>query len=166
MKLVAFLLTFVIISCGFENSNSKVDKKRPNDFSFQIDTDGTERYDSNTSIFERDYIDGAKKVKLNLSKEELDLIYNRYLEINFNEFPEKFETVGNVTVILPSFFTTITIRSKGKVKKVTFNSSDFENTLKEQNKADAFNEFYDFIWKILRNQPEIKSLKESDIYFM
>lgn len=165
MRLTAFLLIFLILySC--ENNKSKTHQEPPSDFSFQIDTDGTERYDSNTSIFERDYVDGTKKLKVYLSKEELDLIYNRYLEINFNNFPEKFETVGAVTVVHPSFFKSITISSNGKVQKVTFNSSDFENTLKKQNKADAFNEFYDFIWEIIRNHPEVKNLKESDIYFM
>ena len=116
----------------------------------------------------REFTDSIYKIKIPIDLVEKQLIYKKYVDLDFQSFPTKFDYDEKSDVILemPSFITSITILEKNKRKKVMFNLSDLQNELIDRDKALKYQELYNFIWNILKKHKEYKNIPKSDMHFM
>lgn len=161
--LYAFFLT-TLFCC----SNATRNLDFPSDFYFRIDNGSTNKYDSKTEEFRRCGLD--KTFKISLTYDEKKEIYNLYRAIDFQNFPQEFEIIWNdtaaVTMVMPSFITSIEIYEKDSCKKVSLNLIDLDNPLKDKPKAFEYKKLYDKIWQIIENKEEYKNIPESDCIFL
>src|SRR5690606_20558460 len=118
----------------------------------------------------RRYQDGDKKFVIPLSNEVRAKIYQKYRKIDFLKIPSKFEKgSGDVIVIMPSFNYSIEVcerMNSQNCHKISLWSDDLENNLIEKQKAIDFKEFYDLIWKEIRNTKEFQEIPKSDVFYM
>jgi hypothetical protein len=173
IKLLFIVSLIIVISC-YQKSNSEktnlylYDSKMPSDFEFSINNGAVDTYNSNFMIFSREFTDSIYKIKIPINPVEKKLIYKKYKGIDFQSFPTKFEYVEGsiVEMRMPSFTTSITIIEKNKSKRILFDLGDLKNELVEKDKAIKYKEFYNFIWNIIKNKKEYKTIPKSDIQFM
>lgn len=164
MKLLikTFLLIFGIITL-VNCSNRKYDEQKPNDFSFII-TDDSGSYNSKTGVFTRKYTKSDSSIKVELTKNELLLIYDLFKKCDFLSFPNEFACAKDGDIMLPASSTSIEITYKGLNKKVT--NTDYCSVKIEQKKSIAFNKFSSEITKIIYSKDQIKNMKWSDLRFL
>lgn len=174
MKSVFFLIliSFTINSCSNQNKaiENYYPEEMPKDFDFVIDSDANDKYDSKFQTLTRRYQDGDKKFVIPLSNEVRAKIYQKYRKIDFLKIPSKFEKgSGDVIVIMPSFNYSIEVcerMNSQNCHKISLWSDDLENNLIEKQKAIDFKEFYDLIWKEIRNTKEFQEIPKSDVFYM
>ena len=157
-----FLLTiglFAIVNC----TDKKYDKQKPNDFSFRL-YEETDSYNSKTGIYKRKYIDRDSSIKVDLTQDELLLIYDLFKKSDFMSFPKDFECSKKGTFTLPAFSTTIEITYKGLKLEVT-NTTCCDKKI-EQKKSDKFDNFSSEIRKIINNKQQIKAMRKCDMIFL
>jgi len=153
------ILIIVFVNC----TSQKYDNQKPADFSVKI-IDDINSYDTKTGIYIRQYINRDSTIKASITQKELNMIYELFKQYDFMSFPDEFECQMITPTKIPAFETTIEITYKGLHKKVA--NSDFCEKKIEQLKSDRFNEFSEAVKKIINNKSEIKSAKESDMFFM
>jgi hypothetical protein len=97
-------------------------------------------------------------VNLSLSKEELDRIYQKMVEINFFGYPDKFsvsvspgESVGMVTPYCSYYFK---VEYDAKVKELSWK----DNIINEDKKAEKLRELINLIRDIIESKEEYKQL--------
>ena len=97
-------------------------------------------------------------VKLHLSQEELDRIYQKMVEIDFFSYPDKFfvsvppgEVVGMVTPFLSYYFK---VEYDSKTKELWWE----DEIIKEDEKAEKLRELIKFIRDIIESKEEYKKL--------
>ncbi len=162
MKNVIIMLLLAVSSCNES-------KKRPEDFQFQLIYD-VDSYDSESGKFIRSFISIEPRVDtaivISLTENELDSVYRVISKSDFFSLPQSFECDENkeYTVTIPSFDTTIIVKSNGKTKKVTYNSgcSPKSNLDSEQ----RFKIIEDTIREFLYRKSSIKNLPETKIVFL
>ncbi len=133
------------------------------DFSFRI-IETTSEFDSKTGKYTRQYIGKDSSVNVKLDEKEVQQIQKLIVDLDFKNFPEKFECSKNGSFTLPSFDTTIEISINGKVKKTT--NTSFCDTKVQQNMADDFEKIAIEIHRILNSKKEIKNMRQCDMIFM
>ena len=173
LKLLFLLSLILVINCNKKSDSEEInnylyENEMPNDFNFIINNGGIDSYDSKSMNLYREFTDSIYKIKIPIDLVEKQLIYKKYVDLDFQSFPTKFDYDEKSDVILemPSFITSITILEKNKRKKVAFNLSDLKNELKDRDKALKYQELYNFIWNILKNHKEYKKIPKSDMHFM
>jgi hypothetical protein len=167
MKAPFFIFPLVIlIGCtNRNNTESKYANEMPGAFSFTISKSLVDSYNSKEGIYTRVYSGKDSSVKVEFTKEEMELIYQSFKKYDFLSFPKKFEcdTIG-ISDRTPAFFTTIVIEYKNETIKVT-NGTTCDNKV-EQIKSDNFYKFSSEINEILKNKPQVKNMRETDMFFM
>ena len=103
-------------------------------------------------------MDPSITVKLPLSQEELDRIYQKMVEIDFFSYPDKFfvsvppgEVVGMVTPHLSYYFK---VEYDSKTKELWWE----DEIIKEDEKAEKLRELIKFIRDIIESKEEYKKL--------
>lgn len=166
MKHLFALLLVSLFCCS--NTNQKYEV--PSDFYFRIDNGSTDTYNSKTGLFRRCFTGMDKSFKINLTDNEKKEIYNLYRSIDFQNIPQEFEIDWNdsavVTLVSPSFITSIEICEKDSCKKVRLNLIDLDNPIKDKPKAFEYKKLYDRIWQIIHNKEEYKNIPQSDCFFL
>jgi hypothetical protein len=160
MKIFKHILPLILIISGFVAcQNQKYDNVRPRDFSFKIMNE-TDKYDSRTGIYKRKYLSGDTTVKVDLTKDDMELIYDAFKKCDFMSFPRKFISPN---CSMPSFSTTIEISYKGNNKIVT--DTDICDRKNDQRKSKKFDKFSTATWTMIRQKPQVKNMKQCDIIF-
>ncbi len=105
-------------------------------------------------------MDPSITVNLSLSKEDLDSIYQKMVEIDFFDYPEKFSVPippdGMVYMVTPfnSYYFKVKYDSKNK-------ELWWEDEIQNENiKADKLRELIKLIWNIIESKEEYKKLPE------
>jgi hypothetical protein len=161
MKIFKYILPLILIIFGFVDcQNQKYDIVRPKDFSFKI-IDKTDKYDSRTGIYTRKYLSSDTTVKVVLTEDDMELIYDAFKKCDFMSFPREFISPY---CSMPSFSTTIEISYKGNYKIVT--DTDVCDRKNEQRKSKKFNKFSSVIWTMMSQKPQVKNMKQCDIIFL
>lgn len=164
MRHLFVLLLITLFCCSHTNQKIEV----PSDFYFRINNGSTDNYNSKTGLLRRCGLD--KSFGINLTDSEKKEIYNLYRSIDFQNIPREFEIDWNdsavVTLIMPSFITSIEICEKDSCRKVNLNLIDLDNPIKDKPKALEYMKLYDRIWQIIRGKEEYKNIPESDCIFI
>lgn len=164
MKHLFVLLLVSLFCCS--NTTQKIEI--PSDFYFRIDNGGTDTYNSKTGLLRRCGLD--KSFGINLTDEEKKEIYDLYRSIDFHNIPQQFEMDWNtptvVTLVSPSFITSVEICENDSCKKVNLNFRDLDNPIKDKPKALKYKKLYDRIWQIIQSKEEYKTIPESDCIFL
>ncbi len=110
--------------------------------------------------------DPSITVNLSLSKEELDRIYQKMVEIDFFDYPDKFsitpspgESYGIVTPYYSYYFK---VEYNSEIKELWWED---EITNKDE-KADKLRELIKLIWDIIESKEEYKKLPEPTSGYM
>lgn len=166
MKYLFLLLILALLCCS--NTQNKFDV--PSRFYFKISDGANDSYNSQTALFKRRYLNGAKSYEISLNDAERRMIYNLYQEIHFQNFPKEFEIEWNdtdpVTVVIPSFDTSIEICENDSCNKVILNLIDLENPINDKEKALQYKRLYDKIWQIIINKEEYTDIPDSDCIYL
>lgn len=157
---IAFL--FLVQSCASNKS------ELPPSFHFLMHNGKTDFYNSETENFQRDYKGKSLNYKITLTNKEKLMIYKKYKEIRFNEFPNAFKFAGGNQVMgFPSFFTELKICENENCHEVILNLFDIDNNqLQEHDKAIQYSELYFLIWRIIQQKEIFKSIPYSDMEYM
>lgn len=164
MKKIKIILTFltlsVLFSFNIEKQRLVMKESMPSDFYFTIHNDRADGYNSLYNSFYRNYNDGEKTIKVELTKEEKEKIYSYIEKVNFFEMPIEFKPKGIIEIKNPSFKQVIAVYANGKKSFVSYNDS-YTNDLNHK-KAKPFLDLSKMIWDILYNKKEIAELPKSD----
>ncbi|KAF2334343.1 hypothetical protein [Flavobacterium daemonense] len=164
MKLLKIISVLFLVLClsGFsEKKQVPINVQQiPADFYFTIDSDRADGYNSLYNSFYRNYNDGEKTIKVELTKEEKEKIYSYIKKVNFFEMPIEFKAKGIIEIKTPSFKEVIVVYANGKKSFVSYNDG-YTNDLNDKN-AKPFLDLYKMIWDILYNKKEIEELPKSD----
>lgn len=162
-----FLLLILTLLCS-SNTQNRFDV--PSSFYFKISDGADDSYNSRTALFRRYYSNGAKSYEISLNDDEKRIVYNLCKEIHFQNFPQKFEIDWNatddITVVLPSFDTSIEICENDSCNQVILNLIDLENPINDKEKALQYKRLYDKIWEIIINKEEYKNIPNSDCIYL
>ena len=161
MKIVYSILSTILFFSSI-SAQDRYDKQMPKDFSFTI-SDDINQYNSANGIYTRRYLSKDSSIKVELTTEEIKLIYGLFKKYDFMSFPKEFECDSNGMYIMPAFSTTIKINYKTAIKQVT--NSNFCNKKIDQIGADNFDKFSAEIKEILRKKSLVKKMKETDLIF-
>ncbi|MFD2942902.1 hypothetical protein [Flavobacterium notoginsengisoli] len=158
---VVFIL-FGLFGFRSEKSSLKFTKEIPSDFYFTINNGATDSYNSQYNSFYRDYHDGEKTIKVELTREEKEKIYEFVLRVKFFEMPILFEPNANDTkwITNPSFQESIVVFANGNKKHVSYYTGHTSEM--NEKKAKPFLDLYKMIWEILYKKKEIQELSKSD----
>lgn len=163
MKLVSY--SYIILICIFliGCKNEKVDDKRPEDFSFIL-TGNSYSYNSATCRYSVHYNGKDSTINVCLPDSGMKVIYESFKKYDFMSLPYKFTCAKKSSVSLPAFTTTLEVRYKGIIKKVSTNTycEKKVESLKEK-------KFYKLCFKIgdiLQRQSQIKNMPDSDFIYM
>lgn len=137
-----------------------VKQEIPADFNFTIHDGANDGYNSQYNSFYRNYNDGEKTVKVELTREEKEKIYLYIEKVNFFEMPTEFKAKGIIEIKNPSFKEVIVVYANGKKSFVSYNDG-YTNDLNDKN-AKPFLDLYKMIWDILYKKKEINELPKSD----
>lgn len=166
-----YILFLVILFCCCNNkqiSNNDIDAS--SDFYFKIYSGGNDEYNSKTGLLTRCYLNGFKTYDIVLSDDEKESIYKLYKAINFQSFPPRFEVIWSdtavITMISPSFETSLEMCENGTCKKVTLDFIDLRNPINDRPKALEYKKIYDNIWKIIKDKEEYKNIPNSDVVYL
>lgn len=135
----------------------------PKYFSFRI-IEATSEYNSKTGKYTRKYIGKDSSVNVILDKKEIKMIQKLIVDLNDNNFPEKFECSKYGTFTMPSFNTTIEVIVDGKLRRST-NTSSCDSKV-QQKMSDNFGKIALEIHRILNSKKEIKNMRPCDMIFM
>jgi hypothetical protein len=160
MKICNHILLLILVIPGLiACHDQKYDIERPGDFSFRI-IDKTDKYDSRTGIYKREYLSGDTTVKVDLTEDDMDIIYDAFKKYDFMSFPREFISSY---CSMPSFSTTIEISYNGNNKMVT--DTDVCDRKNEQRKSKKFDKLSNIMWTMILNKPQVKNMKQCDIIF-
>ena len=132
------------------------------EFSFSI-KEATSSFNSKTGIYTRKYLDKDSSVKVTFDKNEIQLIRDMIINLNFKNFPREFKCSKFGPFTQPSFTTTIEVLFDGKLKVSTNTTLCDKKT--QQKMARNFDKIAGLIHKILDSKKEIKQMESSDIIF-
>lgn len=97
-------------------------------------------------------------------------IYNLQQTIEFHKFPQNFEIIWNqsdtITVVMPSFDTSIEICENDNCKKVILDFINLRNPINDKSKAFDYKKLYDKIWQIIESKEEYKNIPKSDFFYL
>lgn len=133
------------------------------DFSFKI-IETTSEFNSKTGKYTRRYIGKDSTVNVKLDDKEVQQIQKLIVDLDFKNFPEKFECSKNGSFTSPSFDTTIEISINGKLKKTT--NTSYCDTKVQQKMSDNFEKITTEINRILDSKKEVKNMRQCDMIFM
>lgn len=166
MKYLSIFFSFALLCCSNTRDNINI----PTDFYFKISNGANDSYNSNTEIFKRSYLGGTKFYKITLSDEEKKDIYNLQQTIEFHKFPQNFEIIWDqsdtITIIMPSFDTSIEICENDNCNKVALDFINLRNPINDKPKAFDYKKLYDKIWQIIKSKEEYKNIPESDLFYL
>lgn len=166
MKYLSILFSFVLLFCSKTKNSINI----PDDFYFKISNGANDSYNSKTGEFKRSYLEGTKSYRITLSDEEKKNIYNLQQTIEFHKFPQNFEIIWNqsdtITVVMPSFDTSIEICENDNCKKVILDFINLRNPINDKFKAFDYKKLYDKIWLIIESKEEYKNIPESDFFYL
>ncbi|PXV60085.1 hypothetical protein CLV62_1315 [Dysgonomonas alginatilytica] len=171
MKYLYILFCFVLIGCSNnrQTSNSKADAVSNSSY-FEIHDGGSDQYNSKTGSFTRLYKNGFKIYKVLLSDNEKESIDSLFKVTNFHGFPPEFaidwKSNGEITMISPSFETSIELREKGTCKKVILDFINLNNPINHKDKALEYEKLYFEIWKRIWDKDEYKNIPKSDFEYL
>lgn len=163
-----YILFFVILFCCCNNrqtlDNTSFDTVSDSSY-FEIHDGGSDRYNSLTGSLTRLYQNGFKTYKVVLSDNEKESIDSLFKAVDFHGFPPEFaidwKSNGEITMISPSFETSIEMREKGTCKKVILDFINLNNPINHKDKALEYEKLYFEIWKIIWDKDEYKNIPKS-----
>ncbi len=110
--------------------------------------------------------DPSITVKLSLSEEELDCIYQKMVEIDFFDYPDKFSIIlppnkphGIVTPYYSYYFK---VQHDAGIKELWWE----DEIVYEDIQADKLRELINLIWDIIKSKDEYKELPEPTSGYM
>jgi hypothetical protein len=163
MSLKYYKLLFITYSIWLIFSCDSKKTEYSKDFSFKI-IETTSEYNSKTGIYTRQYIYKDSSVNVKLNENEIQKIQKLIVDLDFKNFPEKFECSKNSSFIMPSFDTTIETSINGRLKKTT--NTSYCDTKVQQEMSDNFEKIALEINRILDSKKEIKDMRQCDMIFL
>ena len=159
LRLIFCIPLFWLISCS---SNNKI---KNNDIEFIIQESQSYKYDLSQHTYTVFNMHGATTIHFNLSKNEKEQIVNEYYKLGLDNIHNDIKIEDDCT-IMPKLYTTLIIRLHDKTHSLLIDDacSDFNFTL--NNYAQKIKTFLQFIYKILKEKPEIKNAPTSDIMYL
>lgn len=159
------IISVIFFSCclfGFNDKKEPIATRQevPTDFYFTIDDGGNDAYNSQYNSFYRNYSDGEKIIKVELTKEEKEKIYTYIKKVNFLKMPTEFKPTGIIEIKNPGFKKVVVVYANNKKSFVSYNDG-YTNDLNEK-KAKPFLDLCNMIWNILYKKKEISELPKSD----
>lgn len=162
------MFTLIIFSSCNDISSQKSNPaiKSVDEFYFISDDGYSDLYNSQTGIFQRQYIDSTYSVQINLSKEEKELIFKLYKKLNVSSFPNEFNTPEAFS--LPPIISSIKFCGSNqdcKLIKIEFSDLEYLH-LEEIDEAIKFKYFFDYVWNRIRSNETYQNIPETDILYM
>lgn len=143
------------------NLTPKAGEPTPFNFIFRYGVRAKNELDTFDKTYTKDMVMGPPvKIIMSLSKEELTRIYQKMLEINFFDYPDKFfitvpigEPIGEVTPYSSYYFKVV---YDSKIKELSWD----DYILNKSEKADKLRELIRYIKNIIESKPEYKKLPQ------
>ena len=126
---------------------------------FKYGVGATNELNTFNGTFTKDMImEPSIKVKLSLSEEELDSIYQKMVEIDFFNYPDRFSVTvppgESIIMVTPYESYYFKVRYDSRVKELWW-----EDEIKNENiEADRLRELIELIWSIIQSKEEYKKL--------
>ena len=97
LKLLFLLSLILVISCNNKSNSKKInnylyENEIPNDFNFIINNGGIDSYDSKSMNLYREFTDSIYKIKIPIDLVEKQLIYKKYVDLDFQSWTERMQT--------------------------------------------------------------------------
>ncbi len=161
LKIISVIF-FSLCLLGFNVKKKEIatDQDVPADFYFTIHDGANDGYNSQYHSFYRNYNEGEKTIKVELTKEEKEKIYSCIKRVNFFEMPIEFKPKGLIEIKNPRFKQVIVVYANNKKSFVSYNDG-YTNDLNYE-KAKSFLDLCNMIWDILYKKKEISELPKSD----
>ncbi len=157
--LIAVILASVVAILGTAGCTAPASGESSFNLVFQSGVGARNRLDTFNGTFTKDMImEPSIKVKLSLSEEELDSIYQKMMEIDFFNYPDRFSVTvppGESTIIVTPYESYyFKVRYGSRVKELWW-----EDEIKNENiEADRLRELIELIWSIVQSKEEYKKL--------
>ena len=156
MKKVYKILFFLTLFCSCIQRHEKV----PADFSFSFSFD-YDKFNSSDSTFIRHYNLRDTTIKLVLSAEEKQDIYDVMIGNNVFELPAKFENAIDVNCTVPSTSDMLSVKLDNKKQFIYYDYSCYPK--KDKGASDRYLRIANMIKSIISNKKEVKRLLSSNI---
>ncbi|NEM97572.1 hypothetical protein [Pontibacter burrus] len=169
MKYIIFCFLASLVSC-----NNPADLREQNqyilsepegfsDFDIEYDVNRGDNYFSSIdSIYTRDYVDETRKVKVVLTTEEKQRIFEVVKEADFLSLPDTIERSGD-TCMLPAFTKEVKVKIGSREKRVY---DLIYCDVKDKTIEERFNLITNTLWEILQSKDKVKDLPQSDKIYM
>jgi hypothetical protein len=138
--------------------------KAPIEFSIHV-KDDTDQLDSETKTFTRRYILGDSIININLTQNDLDRIYSKYLKYKLDKLPRDYDPNCGIGII-PNFSSHITIKYDDQIQKITYVYLFKCRSLEDTKRMENIGLFLKDLEKILSRKPAYKNLPNSNLIFM
>ena len=159
LTIILILVAIYLSQCNFKKETVHY----PPDFSFQLKSSAF-AYDSQKQLYTRNFTSKSISIKVGLTDNELQSIFEYIQQIEFISFPEKFECEKYGTITEPSFHTSIEVNYEKKFKQSTNTTGCSPKT--QLTNSDNFDRLVDKIIRILESKKAIKDMPKSDIIFL
>jgi hypothetical protein len=156
MKKVYKILFFLTVFCSFIQRHEKL----PVDFSFSFSF-GYDKFALSDSTFTRQCNPRDTTIKLILSEEEKQNIFNVMIENKVFELPSKFENAIDCIWTLPSTSDILWVKLDNKSNFICYDYSCLPK--KDKDASDRFLRIANMIRNIISNKKEVKNLPRSNI---
>ncbi|MBB6611846.1 hypothetical protein H7F15_12415 [Pontibacter sp. Tf4] len=169
MKYFIFCFLALLISCnnrtdsGEKSDYMLSDPEGFSDFDIEYDVNRGDNYFSSIdSIYARDYVNETRKVKVELTAEEKQKIFEVVKKVDFLSLPDTIERGGG-TCMLPAFTMEVKVRIGSKEKRVY---DLIYCDVKDKAIEERFDLITDTLWEILQSKDKVKNLPQSDKIYM
>jgi hypothetical protein len=154
-----FILFLIISGCVFSCAT-----KAPIDFSLLI-VDDVDKIDTKNQLLTRQYLFKDSTIKLEFTEKDLDKIYSKYLKYGLDALPLDYNPKCNIHII-PTFFSELTISINGNKRKITYNGSFQCEDLNDKRQIENIGLFLKYIEELIKEKPQYKGLKETNLVFL
>lgn len=154
MLVAIILIGFGVYHFPFYFLGTKRINNAPNDFKMIFKYGVQQKNELNTfnGVYTKDMIlDPSITAALSLSQEELDNIYNKMIEINFFDYPDKFSFKQ---VVIPYSRYYFKVQHNGQIKELSWD----EKIVLDDKRADKLRELISYIMNVIQSKEEYKNL--------
>jgi len=143
-------------------SSNQMPKERPQDFAFVLKYGIEAKNELNTidGTFTKDLvISGTKTIPLELSNDEITMIYDELRKISINSYPKEFKPDNNSTIkrsVTPCQSYDLFIRYNGKEHQISW----IDSSLSEVSEAKNLRDLINVIISTIESKEEFKKLTE------
>ncbi len=156
--ILSVIITILISGC----SSGQMPDEKPQDFAFILKYGIGAHNELNTieGTFTKDLIlSGTTTIPLELSNDELNMIYNEMCKINIKSYPEEFRPDYDSAVkrwVTPCETYELLITYNGKEHQIVW----VDSSLSEKTEAKNLRDLISLIISIIENKEEVKKLPE------